>query len=292
MSFGSETNIIIICSFSAHEVTKENPLKKFFMIGVPAACAFLLLIISIVFIVRSRKRKQLYQNGVVTKSKRRKRSKDVVTRGVFSVRYEPPSGNTTLDSVSMTEGLLQTANEPDQPVIVVQEANGSLPRGVAEDVPLITTGNSDKCDHLRVDLSAEQRQLEEGRASGLYESIGSLGKAGCSNETKLDDGNSDDDERYVTQEQIDATRDTAQSQAQADYKTPNGHYKSPKTEVHYKTPKTRVAKNVPDYENLKDKEHVYETLGQLKNPEDPVYENARASPYNADRSEQNESSPI
>lgn len=277
ISFGSENNIVIICSFSAHEATKENPFKKIVMIGVPTACAFLFLILLIVLIGRSRKRKQSYQNSEVTKSKRGKRSKDVVTRGAFSVRYEPPSGNTTLGSDSMTEGLLHTADEPDQAVIVVQEANGSLPRAGAEDVPLITAGDSDKCDHLRVDLSAEQKRLEEGRASGLYESIGSLGKAGCSNETRSDDGKSDDEERYVTQEQIDATRDAAQSQAQADYKIPNGHYKTPKTEVHYKTPKTRVPKDVPEYENLENKEHVYETLG-LKNPEDPVYENTTASP--------------
>lgn len=255
-----------------------------------------MLIILIVFIGRSRKRKQLQQNGEIplkiTKPKRqRKRSKDVVTRGAFSVRYEAPSGNSTLGGDSMTEGLLQTADEPDQPVIVVQEANGSLPRAEAEDVPLLTAGNSNRCDHLRVGLSAEQKQLEEGRASGLYESIGSLGKAGSSNEAKPDEAKSDDEERYVTQEQIDATRDKAQSLAQADYKTPNGHYKTPKAEVHYKTPKTEVAKDVPDYQNLVDKEHLYETLG-LKDPEDPAYENARALPDNADRGGENESSPI
>ena len=257
------------------------------MIGLPVACASLFLIILIVFIGCSRKRKQLHQNGEIKKSKGRRRSKDVVTRGTFSVRYEPPSGNTTLGSDSMTEGLLQTADEQDQPVIVVQEANGSLPRADAEDVPLIAAGNSDNCDHLRVDLNAGQKQLEDGRASGLYESIGSLGKAGCSNETRPDDGKNDDEERYVTQEQIDATRDHAQSQAQADYKTPNGHYKTPKAEVHYKTPKTRAAKDVPDYQNLADKKHVYETLG-VRNPEDPVYENTR----DEDRGEQNDSSPL
>lgn len=255
-----------------------------------------MLIILIVFIGRSRKRKQLQQNGeiplkIMKPKRQRKRSKDVVTRGAFSVRYEAPSGNSTLGGDSMTEGLLQTADEPDQPVIVVQEANGSLPRAEAEDVPSLTAGNSNRCDHLRVGLSAEQKQLEEGRASGLYESIGSLGKAGSSNEAKPDEAKSDDEERYVTQEQIDATRDKAQSLAQADYKTPNGHYKTPKAEVHYKTPKTEVAKDVPDYQNLVDKEHLYETLG-LKDPEDPVYENARALPDNADRGGENESSPI
>lgn len=240
-----------------------------------------MLIILIVFIGRSRKRKQLQQNGEIplkiTKPKRqRKRSKDVVTRGAFSVRYEAPSGNSTLGGDSMTEGLLQT---------------GSLPRAEAEDVPSLTAGNSNRCDHLRVGLSAEQKQLEEGRASGLYESIESLGKAGSSNEAKPDEAKSDDEERYVTQEQINATREKAMSQAQADYKTPNGHYKTPKAEVHYKTPKTEVAKDVPDYQNLVDKEHLYETLG-LKDPEDPVYENARALPDNADRGGENESSPI
>ena len=285
MSFVAENNLFICWSFSADEAPKESSLKKILIIGVPVACAFLVLIILIVFIGRSRKRKQLHQNGEATKSKRRKRSKDTVTRGAFSVRYEPPSGITTLGSDSMTEGLLQTADEQDQPVIVIQEPNGSLPRAEAEDVPLITAGSSDKYDHLRVGLSAEQKQLEEGRASGLYESIGSLGKAGCSSEAKPDDGKSDDEERYVTQEQIDATRDNAQSRAQADY-TPNGHYKTPKAEVHYKTPKRMVAEDVPDYQNVVENENVYETLGS-KDPEDPVYENTRA-----DRSERNESSPI
>ena len=262
------------------------------MIGVPVACAFLFLIILIVFIGRSRKRKQLHQNGEVTKSKRRKWSKDAVTRGALSVRYAPPSGNTTLGSDSMDEGLLQTVEEPDQPVIVVQEANDSPPRAQAEDVPLITAGNSDNSDHLRVDLNAGQGQLEEGRASGLYESIGSLEKAECSSEARPDEGKSDDEERYVTQEQMDATRDKAQSQVQPDYKSPNGHYKTPKADVHYKTPKTRVAKDVPDYQNVGDKEHVYETLG-VKDPEDPVYENAKAGlPDNADKGEQNESSHL
>lgn len=259
------------------------------------ACLLLLLIILIVFIGRSRKRKQLHQNGEVTKSKRRKWSKDPVTRGAFSVRYEPPSGNTTLGSDSMNEGLLQSAEEPDQPVIIVQEANDSPSRAEAEDVPLIRAGNSDNYDHLRVDLSAGRGQLEEGRASGLYESIGSLGKAGCSHEAKPDEGKSDDEERYVTQEQVDATRDKAQSQVQPDYNSPNGHYKTPKADVHYKTPKTRFAKDVPDYQNVADKEHVYETLG-VKDPdipEDPVYENTKAAlPNNADRGEQNESSSL
>ena len=256
------------------------------MIGVPVACVFLLLIILIVFIGRSRKRKQLHQNGEVTKSKRRKWSKDAVTRGAFSVRYEPPTGNTRLGSDSMNEGLLLTAEEPDQPVIIVQETNDSPPRVEVEDVPLITAGNSDNYDHLGVDLSAGRGQLEEGRASGLYESIGSLGKAGCSNEARPDEGKSDDEDRYVTQEQIDATRDKAQSRVQPDYKSPDGHYKTPKADVHYKMPKTRVAMpDVPDYQNVANKEHVYETLG-VKDPEDPVHENTIGVPDNADRGEQ------
>lgn len=268
-------------------------MKKILIIGAPVAGAFLMLIIVTVFIGRSRKRKQLNQNGEITKSKRRKRSKDAVTRGAFSVRYEAPSGNTTLGSDSMTEGLLHAADESDQPAIVIQEPNDSLPRAVAEDAPLLAVGNSDKYDHLRVDLSREQKQLEEGRASGLYESIGSLGKAGGSNEAKPDEGKSDEEERYVTLEQMDATRDKAQPQAQTDCSTPNGHYQTPRAaaEDHYKTPKTIIAKDVPDYQNLVSEDNVYETLG-LKDPEDPVYENTIASPDNDDRGERNESSPI
>lgn len=281
-------------SFSADEAPKENSLKKILIIGAPVACAFLLLIIVIVFIGRSRKRKQFHQNGEVTKSKRRKRSKDAVTRGAFSVRYEAPSGNTTLGSDSMTDGLLHATDELDQPAIVIQEPNDSLPRAEAGDAPLLAAGNSDKYDHLRVDLSREQKQLEEGRASGLYESIGSLGKAGGSNEAKSDEGKSDEEERYVTLEQMDATREKAQPQAQTDCNNPNGHYQTPRAaaeEDHYKTPKTIIAKDVPDYQNLVGEDNVYETLG-LKDAEDPVYENTIALPDNDDRGERNESSPI
>lgn len=285
----------ICCSFSADEAPKESSLKKILIIGAPVVCAFLLLIVVIVLIIgRSRKRKQLHQNGGVTKWKRRKRSKDAVTRGAFSVRYEAPSGNTTLGSDSMTEGLLHAADESDQPAIVIQEPSDSLPRAEAGDAPLLAAGNSDKYDHLRVDLRTEQKQLEEGRASGLYESIGSLGKAGGSNEAKPDEGKSDEEERYVTLEQMDATRDKAQPQAQTDCNTPNSHYQTPRAaaeEDHYKTPKKIIAKDLPEYQNLVGEDNVYETLG-LKDPEDPLYENTIALPDNDDRGERNESSPI
>lgn len=210
---------------------------------------------------------------VIKAKRKRKRSKDVVTRGAYSVTYEPPSGHSTLTGDSMTVGLLQMADEPDQPVIIVQQPNGTLPRTEADDAPLSAAGYSDKYDHLRVDLSGGQSKLDEGRASGLYDSIGSFGKAGCSDaaETADHDGKSDDEERYVTQEQIDATRDKAQAE---------GHYKRPKPEPHYKRPKAdlEVAKDVPNentYENLPDTDHLYEDLGS-KNPEDPLYENTRA----------------
>lgn len=278
--------------FSADEESKEN-LNKIMMIGAPAGGALLVIIILIIVFVssirRSRKRKQIQQNGEIPlkmiKSSRRRRSKDVVTRGASSVRYAPPSAQSTLSEDSMTEGLLQIGDEPDQPVIVVQPPNGSLPRTEVEDAPLLAAGYSEKCDHLRVDLSANETTLAEEGASGVYDSIGSLLRAGCSKEAKPNEGKSDDEERYVTQEQIDATRDNAQAQA-----APN--------EDHYKRPKGGVVKNVPHgntYENLPDTDHLYESLG-LKDPEDPVYENTRALPSsdheNIDRGREYEPIPI
>ncbi|KAL9973847.1 hypothetical protein ACROYT_G020353 [Oculina patagonica] len=265
--------------------SKENFLNKIMMIGAPAAGGLLLLIILIIVFVlsvrRSRRRKQLQQNGeipmqIMKAKRKRKRSKDVVTRGANSVTYEPPSGHSTLTRDSLTVGLLQTVDEPDQPVIIVQQPNGTLPRTEADDAPLLATGCSDKYDHLRVDLSGGQSKLEDGRASGLYDSIGSFGINGCSDAAKAADGKSDDEERYVTQEQIDATRDKAQVQAAPQ----EGHYKRPKPEPHYKRPKAdrEVANDVPNentYENLPDTDHLYEDLG-LKSSEDPVYENTRA----------------
>ena len=231
----------------------------------------------------------MQQNGeipmnIIKPKRRRKRSKDVVTRGAYSVTYEPPSGNSTLAGDSMTVDLLETADEPDQPVIIVQQPNGTLPRTEAEDAPLLAAGDSDKYDHLRVDLSAQQGKLEEDRGSGLYDSIGSLKKAGCSDAEKAADaGKSDDEERYVTQEQIDATRDKTQAQAAPH----DGHYKRPKAEPHYKRPKAEVANDVPHgntYENLPNTDHLYDALG-VKNPEDPVYENTRASSSNRDNAD-------
>lgn len=201
----------------------------------------------------------------------------MVTRGAYSVTYEPPSGHSTLTGDSMTVGLLQSADEPEQPVIVVQQPNGTLPRTEADDAPLLATCHSDKYDHLRVDLSTGQSKLEEGRSSGLYESIGSLGKAGCSDSAKAD-GKIDDDERYVTQEQVNATRDKAQVQTAPR----EDRYKTPKAEPHYKRPKEKVPKDVPNghmYENLPDVVRLHEILG-MSNPEDPLYENTGATSSN------------
>ena len=201
----------------------------------------------------------------------------MVTRGAFTVRYEPPSEQSTLGGDSMTEGLLPAANEPDQPVILVQQPNGSLPRAETDDVPLLATGYSHKCDRLRVDMNSEQSKLDEGRSSGLYDSIGSLRKIACS----PDGGKSDDEERYVTQDQINATREL-NSQAQA--ASNEGHYKTPREvakDVHYKRPRGE-AKDVPSgntYANMNvlDPGNMYDTLG-LKDPEEPVYENTKAVP--------------
>lgn len=264
-------------------------MNKILIIGAPAAGGLLLLILLIFLFVltirRSRRRKRLLQDGeipleIIKSKRKRKRSKDMVTRGAYSVTYEPPSGPSTLTGDSMTVGLLQSADEPDepdQPVIVVQQPNGTLPRTEADDAPLLATGHSDKDDHLRVDLSTGQSKLEEGRASGLYESIGSLGKADCSDAAKAE-GKSDHDERYVTQEQVNATRDKAQVQTAPG----EGHYKTPKAEPHYKRPKAKVAKDVPNgnvYENLPDEDRLYEILG-MSHPEDPLYENTRATSSN------------
>lgn len=257
----------------ANETAKDNMLNKILIIGAPVGGAFLLVIIFAIFVAfarkRSRKRRQLLQNDSMPK-----RSRDMVTRGAYSVRYEPPSAASTVRGDSMTEGLLPTEDEPDQPEILVEELNGTLPSAAMEDIPMMASGYSDKCDLLRVDLNLEQSKLDEGSSAGLYDSIGSLSKVGCA----PDDGKSDSEERYVTQDQINAAREATREKSQAQASPDEGHYKIPREvaamDDFYKRPKdlsdgsTYVNMNLPPAENL------YETL----EPKEPVYENTKPSP--------------
>ena len=248
-------------------------LNKILIIGAPVGGAILLVIIFVIVFTltrkRSRKRRQLLQNGA-----KPRRSRNMVTRGAYSVRYESPSAASTLGGDSMTEGLLPTADEPDQPEILVEQPNGTVPSTDTENVPLVASGYSEKCDPLRVDLNSEQSKLDDGASAGLYDSIGSLTKIGCA----PNGGKSDDEDRYVTQDQINAarqaTREESQSQAQAS--PDEGHYKIPKEvamEDFYKRPKD-VLNGSNTYVNMNglQTENLYETVGP-KRPEEPVYEN-------------------
>ena len=246
-------------------------LNKILIIGAPVGGAILLVIIFVIVFSlarkRSRKRRQLLQNGA-----KPRRSRDMVTRGAYSVRYESPSAASTLGGDSMTEGLLSTSDEPDQPEILVEQPNRTVPSTDTENVPLVASGYSEKCDPLRVDLNSEQSKLDDGASAGLYDSIGSLTKIGCA----PNGGKSDDEDRYVTQDQINAARQATCEKSQAQASPDEGHYKIPKEvamEDFYKRPKdvlngsnTYVNMNGPQTENL------YETVGP-KRPEEPVYEN-------------------
>lgn len=254
----------------ARKTSKDNMLNKILIIGAPVGGAILLVIIFVIVFSlarkRSRKRRQLLQNGA-----KPRRSRDMVTRGAYSVRYESPSAASTLGGDSMTEGLLSTSDEPDQPEILVEQPNGTVPSTDTENVPLVASGYSEKCDPLRVDLNSEQSKLDDGASAGLYDSIGSLTKIGCA-----PNGKSDDEDRYVTQDQINAARQATCERSQAQASLDEGHYKTPKEvamEDFYKRPKdvlngsnTYVNMNGPQTENL------YETVGP-KRPEEPVYEN-------------------
>lgn len=246
-------------------------LNKILIIGAPVGGAILLVIIFVIVFTlarkRSRKRRQLLQNGA-----KPRRSRDKVTRGAYSVRYESPSAESTLGGDSMTEGLLPTADEPDQPEILVEQPNGTVPSTDTENVSLVASGYSEKCDPLRVDLNSEQSKLDDGESAGLYDSIGSLTKIGCAPNS----GKSDDEDRYVTQDQINAARQATCERSQAQASLDEGHYKTPKEvamEDFYKRPKD-VLNGSNTYVNMNglQTENLYETVGP-KRPEEPVYEN-------------------
>lgn len=257
--------VCLFCfSFSVDKESKSDFYNKILMIGAPAAGALLVLIILIAVFVstRRRSRKARLQNGefplVSTDSRQQRRTREAVTRGAFSIRYEPPAPHFQGED-SMTQGLLQS----DQPA----QVNGSLPRAVAEDAPLLAASSPEKCK-LSVDLNTEHKKLAESRSSGLYDSIGSLKGAGSKNEAKSDGG-----ERYVTHGQMAATCDKAPLSAAA---------KIPRHECNGAAAKATPQGNI--YENLSDSEHLYDTLN-LEGKEDPVdpvtdpvYENTRVLP--------------
>ena len=245
-------------SFSGDKESKPGFLNKILTIGVPAVGGLLLLIILIAIFVSSRKRsrRRKRQNGEIpleTDSPRRQRnSRDAVTRGAFSIRYAPPGDD------SLTQGLLEPSDEPVGVRIVLHGPNGTLLReeAVSEDASLLGASCPEKCK-LSVDLNTSQNKLTE----GLYETIGSPGGAGCKTTEKNDGG-----ERYVTHDQMGVTRDGAPSAptAQTSPHQCNGTVAG-------------ATQQGTIYENLKDAEHLYDTLS-LEGKNGPVYENTRGFP--------------
>ena len=267
---------IYFLPFSADKESKSRSLNEILLIGAPVAGGLLLLIILIAVFVSSRRRsrKRRLQNGEIPLQQ--DRSRGAVTRGAFSIRYEPPPAHFDFTEDSMTEGLLQPSDEPVRVTILIHEPNGA----VAEDAPLVRNGYLEKCK-LSVDLNTEGSKLVDGQ---LYESIGSLGGAGCKTAANNDSG-----ERYVTYDQMAVTRDKAPLEPRA--KTP------PQECNHFERCNGARAKAITPqgkiYENVQDSEHVYETLG-LEGAEDPVYENTRVvpSPQENNRGEEAGYEPI
>ena len=237
-------------SFPADEESPPGITDKLLTIGAPAVGVLILLIIlgAVVVFSRKRSRKRRRQNGEIplepVNLQRHGRSRDAVTRGASSVRYAPPGDD------SMTQGLLQS----------LEHNNDSLPKGMAENAPLLGATCPEKCK-LSVDLNMAKSELEQGRAEGLYESIGSLKGAGCENIEKNDNG-----DRYVTHNQMGVKHDKA-PWAPASQTSPqqcNGA-------VARENPQGKI------YENLPRSEHLYDTLSS-DDQDGPVYENTRVSP--------------
>lgn len=245
-------------SFSGDKESNPGFLNKIVIIGVSAAGGLLLLIILIAVFVSSRKRsrRRKLQHGEIPletdNSRRRRSSRDAVTRGAFSIRYAPPGDD------SMTQGLLEPSDEPVRVRIVLHGPNDTLLReeAVSEDASLSGASCPEKCK-LAVDLNTDKSKLTE----GLYESIGSLGGAGCETAEKNDDG-----ERYVTHDQMAVTCDGALSAptAQTSPHQCNGAVAG-------------ATQQGTIYENLEDAEHLYDTLS-LEGKNGPVYENNRVFP--------------
>ena len=245
-------------SFEGDNEAKENFLNKIILIGAPAGFVFLLLVVIILFFVCRRKRarerkKELdgFPLKTITSSHKAKKTRGGVTRGRESIRYEPPPAHLTStgDDPEIDE------HRPHQPMIIVQQPGSSAcaQRSTGdEESQLLCPEYPKTLNLLPVDENVEKNQLENGRTSGLYESIGSLGGGRCDPQNKQNT-EQEEEERYVTQDQIAAKREDSQK---------NPAQGAPHEYSHLKVQPTNDPPRPPEatYENVRDSVHFYETL--------------------------------
>ena len=234
--------------------------NKFLLIGVSAAGGLLLLIILILVIVlarrRTRKRRQ-YENGETSLqvSYTRERSNDVVTRGISSIRFEPPRSQLRRAGESMTERLLPNSpHDAGQAAVATFKPRGSFATAKAEDYP--------EESKLRIDFNEGQGKVEEGSAGRLYDTIG-CPPGNSKNAVKSDVG-----QRYVTRDQVVPSRGKcplaipAQAPPQDNdrFERCNGVAASASPQGHI-------------YQNVQESEHLYDTINTVR--EQRPYENTR-----------------
>ena len=228
------------------------------MIGVSAAGGLLLLIILILVIIlarrRTRKRRQ-YENGetALQVSYTRERSNDVVTRGISSIRYEPP----------LTERLLPNSpHDAGQAAVATFKPRGSFARAEAENTPLLPTEDYPEESKLRVDFNKGQGKVEEGNDGRLYDTIG-CPPGNSKNAVKSDVG-----QRYVTRDQMVASpgKCPLAIPAQAPPQE-NGHFERCNGVAASASPQGHI------YQNVQESEHLYDTINTVR--EQRPYENTR-----------------
>ena len=238
------------------------------MIGVSAAGGLLLLIILILVIIlarrRTRKRRQ-YENGETSLqvSYTRESSNGVVTRGISSIRYEPPQSQLRLAGESMTEQLLPNSpHDAGQAVVATFKPRGNFARAKAENTPLLPTEDHPEESKLRVDFNKGQGKVEGGNDGRLYDTIG------CPSGNSKNAVKSDVGQRYVTRDQLVASPGKcplaipaqAPPQEKGRFERCNGVAASASPQGHI-------------YQNVQESEHLYDTINTVR--EQRPYENTR-----------------
>ena len=229
----------------------------------------MLIILILVIILarrRTRKRRQ-YENGETSLqvSYTRERSNDVVTRGISSIRYEPP----------LTERLLPNSpHDAGQAVVATFKPRGNFARAKAENTPLLPTEDYPEESKLCVDFNKGQGKVEEGNDGRLYDTIG-CPPGNSKNAVKSDVG-----QRYVTRDQMVASPGKCPLAIPA--QTPpqeNGRFERCNGVATSASPQGHIYQNVQEsehlyiYQNVQESEHLYDTINTVR--EQRPYENTR-----------------
>lgn len=252
-------------SFIAKNDSKTGFGNKILLIGVSAAGGLLLLIILILVIVlarrRTRKRRQLDTGEIPLHQSNdsRQRSNDVVTRGISSIRYEPPQSHFRLAGESMTEQLLSNSpHDAGQAAVATFKPRGNFASAKLKDENTLLLPTEDYPE----ESNEGKGNVEEGSASRLYDTIG-CPPGNSKNAVKSDAG-----QRYVTRDQMVGSPGkcplaiSAQAPPQE-----NGRFERCNEVTASASPQGHI------YQNVQESEHLYDTLNTVR--EERPYENTR-----------------